>query len=257
MLPRIGFKLMRSDFFMQALVHSCSQVAASPPAEDEVHVYLAPSDRLPCGLDELAGLLTPDERDRAARYRAGTVREQFIIGRGLLRRLLAGYLDIAPHAVPISYILNGKPVLVDSPLHFNVSHTHGLALIAIANRRIGVDVERVRAVPDAAGLVGRFFSPAEQLAYRAVPAERQEAAFFRGWVCKEAVIKAAGASVQYLDGFDVELDPGKPAAVLAARHEVFAGDGWTVADWEPAPGFAAAIAIEGTRPIAIGHGTIG
>ena len=82
-------------------------------------------------------------------------------------------------------------------------------------------------------------------------AERQEAAFFRGWVCKEAVIKAAGASVQYLDGFDVELDPAKPAAVLAARHEVFAGEGWTVADWEPAPGFAAAIAIEGTGPIAI------
>ena len=132
MLPRIGFKLMRSDFFMQALVHSCSQVAASPPAEDEVHVYLAPSDRLPCGLDELAGLLTPDERDRAARYRAGTVREQFIIGRGLLRRLLAGYLDTAPHAVPISYILNGKPVLVDSPLHFNVTHTNGLALLAKA-----------------------------------------------------------------------------------------------------------------------------
>jgi len=206
---------------------------------------------LPCGLDELASLLTPDERDRAARYRAGTVREQFIIGRGLLRRLLAGYLGITPNAVPITYILNGKPVLVDSPLHFNVSHTHGLALIAIANQRVGVDVELTRPMPDAPGLVGRFFSPAEQAAYKAVPIERRTAAFFRGWVCKEAVIKAAGASVQYLDGFDVELDPAKPPAVLAVRHPMLAGEGWTVADWEPAAGFAAAVAVEGTSPIHI------
>ena len=236
---------------MHAQVFPCSALVPTAPTADEVHVYLAPPDGLPCGIEELAALLTPDERDRAARYRAGTVREQFIVGRGLLRRLLGAYLDTAPHAVPITYILNGKPVLVDSPLHFNVSHTHGLAIIAVADRRVGVDVERTRTIPDAAGLVERFFSPAEQAAYRTLPAEHQNAAFFRGWVCKEAVIKAAGASVQYLDGFDVELDPAKLPGVLAVRHASLAGEGWSVADWEPAPGFAAAIAVESVGPVHI------
>jgi 4'-phosphopantetheinyl transferase len=112
-------------------------------------------------------------------------------------------------------------------------------------------VEQLRAIPDVDGLVSRFFSPAEQAAYRRVPRERRLEAFFRGWVCKEAVIKAAGASVQYLDGFDVELDPARPPGVLAARHSSLAGDGWAVADWSPTSGFAAAIALEGTGPVAI------
>jgi hypothetical protein len=50
-----------------------------------------------------------------------------------------------------------------------------------------------------------------------------------------------------LDQFDVELDPARPAAVLAARHPQLAGCGWAVADWCPAPGYAAAVAVEGER----------
>lgn len=232
---------------MLAHVHRyCSEQSCRSPAAGEAVVFVANPDEWMACLPELHDLLTPDERDRAARYRAGTVREQFILGRGLLRRILAGCLGCAPHAVPITYILNGKPVLAGLPLHFNVSHTNGLAVFAIARSRIGVDVERTRAIPDADGLVARFFSPAEQAAYRKLTAPQRPAAFFRGWVCKEAVIKAAGASVQYLDGFDVELDPARPPAVLAIRHSSLAGEGWRVADWEPAPGFAAAIAVEGS-----------
>jgi len=226
--------------------------AASPIlAADEAHVLFAKPNELPRPLAELAALLTPDERDRADRYKAGTVREQFVASRGLLRLVLAERLGTAPHAVPIAYILNGKPVLACGSLHFNVSHTHGLMMIAIAGRRIGVDVERTRTVPDAAGLVSRFFSPAEQASYLRLPESCRERAFFRGWVCKEAVIKAAGATVQYLDGFDVELDPDRPPGVLAVRHESLASAGWQVADWNPEPGFAAALAVEGHGPIAL------
>src|SRR6185312_4905866 len=228
---------------MRVVVFPCC-ANPSAPAADEAHVFVGNPEQLPCALAELEELLTPDERDRATRYRAGAVREQFVAGRGLLRRLLAGCLGVSPHAVPITYILNGKPVLVDSPLHFNVSHTNGLALIAIAHQRVGVDVERTRPIPDADGLVGRFFSPAEQAQYFRLAAALRLEAFYRGWVCKEAVIKAAGASVQYLDGFDVELDPAGAPAVRAVRHPALAGEGWAVADWEPAPGFAAAIAVE-------------
>ncbi|MFO0801894.1 MAG: 4'-phosphopantetheinyl transferase superfamily protein [Gemmataceae bacterium] len=226
--------------------------APAPPPAGEAHVWLAKPDALPWSLEELASLLTPDERDRAARYKAGTVREQFTASRGLLRKLLGECLGTAPHAVPITYVLNGKPVLACQSLHFNVSHTHGLMMIALAPRRIGADVERTRAVPDAAGLVGRFFSPAEQDQYRRLPEACRERAFFRGWVCKEAVIKAAGATVQYLDAFDVDLNPDRPAGVLAVRHESLASAGWMVSDWQPEPGFAAALAVEGPGELRFG-----
>src|SRR5207249_3409952 len=103
----------------------------------------------------------------------------------------------------------------------------------------------VRAVADPEGLVGRFFSAAERDAYLALPAELRPAGFFRGWTCKEAVIKAAGLSVAYLDGFDVELHPQRPAALLACRHPALVGTDWALAAWEPAGGYAAALAVEG------------
>lgn len=237
---------------MRVTVHPCRETPPTvPPAADEVHVWVVNLGSPAGDPADLAACLTPEERDRAARYKFGPVREQFVATRGTLRRLLGGYLGVAPHAVPITYGASGKPALVGHPLHFNVTHTTGLALVAVGRSRVGVDVERVRAVPDAAGLVGRFFSPAEREAYRALPEESRAAAFYRGWVCKEAVIKAAGASVQYLDGFDVELDPARPPAVLAVHHPVLAGGGWLVADWEPAAGYAAAVAAEGTGEVRI------
>ncbi|HUR53046.1 MAG TPA: 4'-phosphopantetheinyl transferase superfamily protein [Gemmataceae bacterium] len=218
-------------------------ITATAPVGDEVHVWVVPLDAPPVGVGDLFADLIPTERERAERYRAVKVREQFVVGRGLLRRILAATLDLHPHEVPISYPDGGKPVLDGHPLHFNLTHTDGLALIATATRRVGIDVERVRHVPDADGLVSRFFSPAECAAFRALPEERRAGGFLRGWTCKEAVIKAAGASVQTLDGFDVELDPERPPRVLAVRHAAFAGCAWAVESWEPAPGFTAAIAV--------------
>ena len=57
------------------------------------------------------------------------------------------------------------------------------------------DAEKRRAIPDADGLVKRFFSPLERDTYAALPDAARPDAFYRGWVCKEAVIKAAGATI--------------------------------------------------------------
>jgi len=219
----------------------------TPPAADECHVWVVDLDRPPLPADVLVAALTDDERARAARYRAAAVRDQFTLARGALRRLLGGYLGVAPGHVPITVSAGGKPMLDGGGLHFNVTHTPGLALVAVAAVRVGVDAEKRRTIPDADGLVKRFFSQAERAAYHALDADVRPDAFYRGWVCKEAVIKAAGATMHALDAFDVELDPARPAAVLAARHPQLVGCGWAVADWCPAPGYAAAVAVEGER----------
>jgi len=233
---------------MRVRVLPCpAEPVTAPPGSDESHVWVVDLDRPPLPADVLASLLTDDERARAARYRAATVREQFTLARGALRRLLGGYLGVPPDRVPITVAAGGKPQLVGGGLHFNVTHTTGLALVAVAPVRVGVDAEKRRHLPDADGLVQRFFSPAERAAYHALAADVRPDAFYRGWVCKEAVIKAAGATMHVLDAFDVELDPERPAAVLAARHEQLAGCDWAVADWCPAAGYTAAVAVEGDR----------
>src|SRR5690349_1453570 len=129
-----------------------------PPAElslarDEVHVWRARLDQSQ-RLADFSATLAADEKARASRYRFQIDREHFIAARGLLRLLLSRYLCVSP--ADLSFRLNayGKPSLAqayDTGLCFNISHSHGLALLAFAqDRELGVDLEAVR--PEVAGL---------------------------------------------------------------------------------------------------------
>src|SRR5262245_26972367 len=122
--------------------------AEPTPAADEVRVWVVPLDAPPVASDELLACLTSDEQSRAERYNVAHARQQFVIGRGLLRRLLGHCLGVDPVEVAINYSGAGKPVLADTStgLHFNVTHTNGLALLALARRPVGVDVERLRSL---------------------------------------------------------------------------------------------------------------
>ncbi len=225
---------------------SFGDIVARFPAdisEVEVPVCVVSLESPPTNPAELRECLIPQEQERADRYKVHKARHEFIVARGLLRQLLGACLGLSPRDVPITYAENGKPLLVGGAMHFNVTHTESVALIAIARRPVGIDVERLRIIPNESGLVDRFFSPAEREMYHALPSELQHDAFYRGWTSKEAVIKAAGLSVMCLAGFDVELHPARPAAVLATRHPVLDQSGWQLSAWEVAPGFAAAVAL--------------
>ncbi|VTT98653.1 4 -phosphopantetheinyl transferase : Phosphopantetheinyl transferase OS=Oscillatoria acuminata PCC 6304 GN=Oscil6304_3459 PE=4 SV=1: ACPS [Gemmataceae bacterium] len=213
------------------------------PGVEEVRVWVVKLEYPPANEASLLACLTAEEHDRAARYKVARPRHQFVTGRGLIRQILGACLGVRPAEVPITYTGAGKPVLDGGELHFNVTHTDAVALLALATRPVGIDTEQVRDLANPDGLVQRFFSPAEREAYRNLPPQLKRAGFFHGWTCKEAVIKAAGLSVTCLESFDVELDPARPPAVIAARHAELADRRWGLAAWEPVPGFAAAVAL--------------
>jgi len=207
----------------------------------ETHIYTAelgdPAPLLPH--------LTDDERERAARFRLPRIRDQFIAARGRLRALLGQYLGLAPRTVPVRYADGGKPHLPpDYTLHFNLSHTDGLAVFAVGRARVGVDVERARPIPDAAALVDRFFSRREGELFRALPAAVRPAAFLRAWTRKEAVLKAIGRGVQSLDCCDVTFAESEPPALVCLDGDASASQQWEVFAWEPAEGYLAAGAVE-------------
>lgn len=220
-------------------------------ATDEVHVCSVPLENPPLPIPTLLGCLTADERERADRFRVPKPRVQFITARGILRLLLGNILGMHPEKVPIGYTGIGKPILqgLSDTLQFNVTHTDGLALIALARWRVGVDIERIRPMENPEGLVARFFSPVERTRFSSLDPSKQLNGFFRGWTCKEALIKAAGLSVAYLDEFDVELNPDEPATLLAARHQELSSSEWGLAAWAPAMGYLAAVAVEGVKEV--------
>src|SRR3954453_13666811 len=89
--------------------------------------------------------LSPDERRRALRIGPAGPRAEFAVTRAVLRRLVAGYLGLPARGVRFGSSAHGKPVLEDDPrLEFNVSHSHGRAVLAFTRHGpVGVDVERV------------------------------------------------------------------------------------------------------------------
>lgn len=223
---------------MRWLVRPFPTSPAGLVAASEVPVWSARLDAPPVPVADLLAALTPEERARGERLRRPRVRDQFTRARGLLRVLLGRYLGCAPAAVPIALAPDGKPVLAGGALEFNVSHTEGLALFAVADRPVGVDVEAARDVPNADSLVERFFAPAERGQYRALPAGLRPAAFLRGWTCKEAVLKGLGCGTRELDRCVVDLDPRRAAAIVGPAATATE---WAIAAGEPEPGYVGAV----------------
>jgi 4'-phosphopantetheinyl transferase len=126
-----------------------------------------------------------------------------------------------------------------------MSHSHGLALLAITeDRQIGVDVEHVRADFATEEIARHFFSHSEVESFNALAKEDQIAAFFRCWTRKEAFIKATGRGLsQPLDAFDVTLAPGVAAELL--RVEEDDASRWSMSDIDAGVDYAAALVVEG------------
>jgi 4'-phosphopantetheinyl transferase len=199
----------------------------------------------------LWSFLAEDERQRAERYVFEKDRRHFVVARGLLRVLLGRYLQQAPQQLCFTYGSHGKPALATATrgelLHFNVSHSHGLALYAMTHgRELGVDVERIRPAVAQEMIAERFFSSHEVTILRALPIVLQGTAFFACWTRKEAFIKAKGDGLALpLDQFDVSLAPGEPAALLRTAWDPPEAARWTMQDLAPAPGYRAAVAVAG------------
>ena len=228
----------------------------SPPKtlllpNNAVHVWRASLYMSTSELRTLEGTLTPDECARAERFYFQKHREHFIAGRGLLRNILSRYLDREPGQLCFCYNTYGKPALTEEAdaegLCFNLSHSHEMALYALTRgREIGVDIEYFRPDVEVEKLAERFFSPREAAVLHALPEHLRKEGFFNCWTRKEAYIKAEGKGMAIpLSAFDVSLTPGEPAALLRTQNHPQEISRWSLQALNPAPGYAAALAVKG------------
>ncbi|BAZ11493.1 4'-phosphopantetheinyl transferase [Calothrix sp. NIES-4071] len=151
----------------------------SPPlklklSSQEVHIWRVYIDTDDSIIKKLQALLSADERSLAARFRFEKDSAKYIVARGTLRIILSRYLDKKPEELKFSYNQYGKPTLhyshTNQSISFNLSHSHGLALIAVTqNRDIGVDIEYVHSDFDYEEIAERFFSPTEKAVWRLLP----------------------------------------------------------------------------------------
>lgn len=142
---------------------------------------------------ELHSFLAPDERLRHSRYRTLFDAERFLVGRGLLRLLLASAFAVSAAQAPIFTSHHGKPFSPGGP-QFNVSHSGNLVLIALHPKLpVGVDVEIEAApIPDWKAIAGRIFAAEIVSSILEMPNDRQNQAFLQAWCHLEAQLKMAG-----------------------------------------------------------------
>lgn len=198
---------------------------------------------------DLELLLSSDERDRAVRFRSRELRDDWTVAHGALRHILAGYTGADPRTLVFHLGPKGKPELEPSStdITFNLSHTNGLALLAVARkRRVGIDAEAVRQEVDIEALSRRFFAQQEADGILELPKEKRTAAFFACWTRKESFIKALGVGLSLpLDHFQVSVRADEPARLVSVNWDE--PGQWSLLDVGE-PGVAATLAVEGTTP---------
>jgi 4'-phosphopantetheinyl transferase len=163
---------------------------------EEVQVWVASLDVTDERYDALARVLPSEEKARAASLTPIAAR-RFVVARGILRTLLAGFTGTAPEKLRFNYGNAGKPSLVDhDDIHFNISHSADLGLFAFApDRPVGVDVENERRVRRLLDVAQRFMSEDELRSLVDAAPEERDAAFLKAWVVREARLKAEGKGV--------------------------------------------------------------
>jgi 4'-phosphopantetheinyl transferase len=216
-------------------------------ADGELHVWQASLDLRADHLAGLARLLSLDERERAARFRYERDRRRFMGGRGILRSILGRYLECAPAELSFSYGWRAKPFLPGTTLQFNLAHSDILAVLAVARSgAVGVDVERVRPVPDCDRIIHSFFSSVEIKAISTLPPAERLRGFFTCWTRKEAYVKARGDGITtQLDRFSVPVVPGSPPRLLHVEGTPEAETHWSFHDVPLGPDYLGVVAFEG------------
>jgi len=216
----------------------------------ELDIAVATLDQPAETTERFQNLLARDELARAAKFRFARDRNRYIVGRGLLRTLLGGYLQRPPRQLRFEYGAFGKPKLEGDGPQFNLSHSGVLALYAFnADTEIGVDVELDRVDFAQERIAERFFSQKEVHVLRSLPERLQALAFMTCWTRKEAFIKARGDGLSLpLASFDVSLAPDVPAALLHTAWSPAEPAEWWLSDLSDASrGYVAALAMRSDR----------
>jgi len=147
------------------------------------------------------------------------LQERSALRRSLARKILAHQLGLTEATVEIGHEPAGRP-LITAPhgcgLHVSLATRSGLVAIALAHRRVGVDVEQIAAASESPLAV---LHPDERRWLEGLPVPARPSGFARLWSAKEAYVKALGTGfTRAPESFAVRLDEGERFTVIDAQR---------------------------------------
>jgi 4'-phosphopantetheinyl transferase len=216
--------------------------------EQDIDVWVVPLDK-PDLNSHSSRILSAEELERAGRFLRDGDRARFIAAHHALRKILAEYVGILPDQLRFEINEFGKPHLRNIPhFDFNMSHSGLLGVIAVrVAKRVGVDLEEIRAETARDDIAGRFFSKGEAERLRGISDPERVRAFYQCWTRKEAYLKALGRGIsdEDLAAAEVSFGQGETPAIV---RRVAQGDNalaWCVKDLRLPSGYIGALVAEG------------
>jgi 4'-phosphopantetheinyl transferase len=218
------------------------------------HVWCASFSEHKKNIDKFEPLLSLEENFRANSFIHRHDRQRAVLARGLLRTLLAKYLDSMPVDLEFMCDQFGKPILSaekykTAPI-FNLSHSGDFFLLVVAapDSKIGIDIEQHRSISELLKIADKYFHSKEVEELSSLPLPVQAVAFFDCWTRKESIVKALGLGIStpLLGDFRVSILPNiqpKLLSWLGSEDEV---NLWAMRKLQlPENGYSATVATRG------------
>jgi 4'-phosphopantetheinyl transferase len=220
----------------------------------EIHLWRVDVLDVQGQLPEYRALLSNEERARSERLRFEKDRNQFVAAHAVLRILLQRYVGSRFPELPFVVGPHGKPQIDPARneigLEFNLSHSHGLVLLAFSKGiPIGVDVEKIRETAEIPTISARFFSASESEYLRSVSEESRAREFCRIWARREAAAKSTGLGLGGLpDDSCLDDKGGKPGPEILQS----ASGSW-LNEFVAKAGYCAALVAQDSGPLDISY----
>jgi len=213
--------------------------------QNDVHSWMLSQNQTQSCVDSLKKWLSDDEKNRASQFYTPQLQNRYVVRRAILRYLLGRYTQIEPAKLNFTYGRNNKPHLPDSKIHFNLSHSEDIAMIAVSRHRLGIDIEAVKSISDITLIAQRHFAPIEQTDLFSYTPDQQTAAFYHYWTLKEAFIKRDGRGLEIpLDSFAMTPYLQQPPQICFVNYDDRPAENQTVAKLPAPEGFAAALIVD-------------
>ena len=215
--------------------------------DGQVHIWKVPLPLFEKAVTRLKECLSTEERERSGKFSRTLDKLNYISARGALRTILGSYLNERSSTLTFGYGSYGKPFLADPPagkgIAFNLSHCREMAVIGVAScRRIGVDVETIRDIPELEDIVEQYFSKEERASIVSADREMKIKLFFHIWTRREAVAKARGLDLSAaVSELEIPLYPSGSGVCFEQKGE----SEWSLRDLELGPTYIGAVCVEG------------